>query len=86
MKRAPIPPAAFEKPDASAMQALQRGDATPDQQQRALLWIVNNACLTYDFCDQPDNPRLSAIFDGRRYAGTQIVKLLNVNISKMKEE
>lgn len=85
LKRAPIPPADFEKPDASAIQALERGDATPDQQKRALNWIIFHACQTYDFCTNPESDRLSAIFDGRRYAGLQIIKILKINISKMKD-
>lgn len=84
-KRAPVPVAKWEKADAAALQALERGKATPDQQQRALAWIINTACLTYDFCDQPENDRLSAIFDGRRFAGLQIVKLIKINLSLLKD-
>lgn len=83
-KRAPIPVPPWEKADAYALQALERGEATPEQQQRALKWIVEKACATYDFCDQPDVERLSAIFDGRRFSGTQIVKLVNLNLSLLK--
>lgn len=85
-RRAPIPVPKWELPDAYAMQALERGAATPEQQKRALAWIVNSACATYDFCDKPENERLSAIFDGRRFAGLQIVKLIKINLAKLKKE
>lgn len=83
---APITVPDWNKADAAAIQAVERGDASPEQQKRALAWIVNRACVTYDFCDQPENERLSAIFDGRRFAGLQIVKLIKLNLSKMKEQ
>jgi len=85
-KNPPVPPAPWEDPDVYAIQALERGEATPDQQKRALFWIVNNACQTYDFCSQPESDRLSAIFDGRRFAGLQIVKLIKINMSLFKEK
>lgn len=84
-KRAPIPIPAWEKADAYALQALERGEATADQQKRALAWIINNSCLTYDQCDQPESERLEAIWYGRRFAGLQIVKLIKINLSKLKE-
>jgi len=82
--KAPVPIPSWEKPDAAAMQALSRGEATPEQQRRALNWIIHKACATYDFCDKPESDRLSAIFDGRRFAGLQIVKLVNISISSIK--
>lgn len=83
-KRPPIPPAKWDIADVSALQALEQGKATPEQQKRAIMWIVNNACLTYDFCDQPESDRLSAIYDGRRFAGLQIVKLIKLNMAALK--
>lgn len=82
-KKAPIPVPKWDKADAYALQALEKGTATPDQQQRALMWIVNQACATYDFCDNPESDRLSAVFDGRRFAGLQIVKLIKLNVSSL---
>lgn len=84
-KKAPVPVPLWDKPDAYAIQALERGEATPDQQKRALAWIINNACLTYDFPDQPENDRLSTIWMGRMFAGKQIVKLIKINLSKLKQ-
>lgn len=79
-KKAPVPVPKFEDADAYAIQALERGQASPEQQKRALRWIVECACLTYDFCDKPESERLAAIFDGRRFAGLQIVKLIKINM------
>ena len=86
-KRVDVPadlPAPWELPDVSAIQALERGDATPDQQKRALSWIVNNACGTYDLCYHV-NDREHAFSSGRRFVGLQVVKMLKLNIAKLKE-
>lgn len=85
-KRGPIPVPRWEDADVYAIQALERGEAAPEQQKRALAWIINNACETYGFCDKPDVDRLAAIFDGRRFAGTQIVKLMKINMAFVKRK
>ena len=84
-KNPPIPVPLWEDADAYAIQALERGEANPEQQKRALRWIVEEACQTYGFSMTPDIDRLSAIFDGRRFSGLQIVKLIKINMSKVKE-
>jgi len=71
-------PPAWELPDASALQALVRGDADSGQQQRAMNWIINNACGTYDLDYRPDS-REHAFVSGKRFVGLEIVKLLKVN-------
>lgn len=79
---APWKPPAFDPADAAALQALQRGNATPEQQKRALDWIVLKACATYDFAYRPGpvGERDTNIALGRQFVGQQIVKLLNLKI------
>lgn len=84
-KKPPIPVPDWEDADAYAMQALERGEATPEQQKRALTWIVNNACDTYGFPMNPESDRLSAVWLGRVFVGKQIVKLIKINMSLVKE-
>ena len=83
----PWKPAAWEIPDAGAIQALQRGDATPDQQKRALTFIVNVLAGTYDgsFRPGPDGERVTAFAEGKRHVGLQIVKLANLSLSAFKK-
>jgi len=83
----PWRPAEWDIPDAAAIQALQRGDATKDQQQRALKFIVNTLAATYDgsFRPGPDGDRVTAFAEGKRHVGTQIVKLANINLSAFKK-
>lgn len=78
---APWKPPKFEPEDAAALQALQRGNASPQQQKRALDWVVLKACATYDFAYRPgENDRDTNIALGRQLVGQQIVKLLNVKM------
>lgn len=80
---APWKPAQFEPADATAFQALARGNATPDQQKRALDWLVKKACRTYDMSYRPggeDGARDTVFAEGQRSIGLQIVKLLNLKI------
>lgn len=71
-------PARHELPDAAAIKALQSGTATADQQQRALKWIIEEACRTYDLSFRPQSSRETDFAEGRRFVGLEIVKLLNI--------
>jgi hypothetical protein len=68
----------WEPADASALQALQQGEASPEQQRRALDWVIKIACGTYNTSFYPGQPDASAFAEGRRFVGTEIVKLLIV--------
>lgn len=87
MKKAPEPhdPAAYDLADAAAVQALARGNATPEQQQRAIRWIVG-AAGTYDLSYRPDSARATDFSEGKRWVGSQVVKLTNLDLSALKEK
>lgn len=76
----------WEVADASAIQALGAGTADAEQQRRALKWIIEKGAATYDISFQPGGPdgaRLTEFAEGRRFVGTQIVKLLKVSLAAM---
>lgn len=82
-------PPAYELADVTAVQALSRGQANPEQQRRAFEWIVRKACATYDFPYRPggaDGERDTLIGLGRQFVGQQIVKLLHLNTSGLKRD
>lgn len=62
--------------DVQAIRALQRGDASPRQQQQALQWMVR-AFGTHDTSFRPGDPHSTAFAEGRRHAGTTLVWMLN---------
>lgn len=81
----PFTPAVYELPDITSLQALQDGRADAEQQKRALAWIINNACGTYDLEYRTD-PRDHAFTSGRRFVGLQLVKMLKLNPMMFKKE
>ena len=78
----PYAPAVYTDADIAAVQALQRGEATPEQQKRALEWIVNQAAGTYDL-EYRTEPRDHAFVSGRRFVGLQIVKMLKLSLAAL---
>jgi hypothetical protein len=76
---AAVEPAKWNKADAAALQALAQGVASADQQQRALNWIVYEACGTYEEDYRPD-PRDHAFVSGKRRVGLQILTLIKVKL------
>lgn len=81
----PYVPAPYELADASAFQALQRGDATPDQQKLALDWLIKTGSGAYQFHYYPSD-RDTAFALGRAFVGQQIVKLLTLNLMSLRRE
>jgi hypothetical protein len=80
--RIPMAPPLYEVADVSALQALQRGDASENQQKRALDWIIQNACGTYDF-HYHQTDRDTSFSLGRGFVGQQIVKLLKLSTTSL---
>ena len=80
----PWMPADYEAADAYAIQRLNEGNASPEQQQRALKWIIENACRTYDEPYFPDSSRDTDFALGKRHVGNEIVKMIKVNTSKLR--
>lgn len=71
-------PAPWDVADASAIQNCIAGTATPEQQQRAMHWIVYAAANTDDVEYRADS-RDHAFASGRRFVGLQIRKLMAIN-------
>lgn len=80
----PILPPKYLKADVSALQAVQAGTANEHQQKRALNYIINNMCQTYDFPYRPDQ-RETDIALGKQFIGQQIVFLLKLNKEEIKD-
>ncbi|HZD29921.1 MAG TPA: hypothetical protein VE251_14675 [Xanthobacteraceae bacterium] len=71
--------------DASAIQALQRGEANPDEQRRALNWILKSACALPDWAYRPGtNDRDTNIALGRQHVGHQIMRLIKAPLASMR--
>lgn len=75
-------PADYTPDDVTALQAVLAGIANDGQQKRALDFIINNLCGTYEISFRSDadgGERETSFAEGRRFVGLQIVKLLRLN-------
>lgn len=80
----PWKPAAYDEADTYAIKALAAGVANEGQQMRALKWIIETLCGTYDQPYRPGNEgdRDTVFACAKMFVGQQIVKQINVNLSK----
>lgn len=78
-------PAKWELPDAHCLQALARGEADAQQQQRALSVIVEKLAGAYEETFVPRESDTSAFLAGRRSVGLQIVKLIKVDLAALRQ-
>lgn len=79
----PWHPCPWEVPDVAAFQALARGDATAEQQKRAVDYLINIAANTYDMsfrAGYADAQKEQDFAEGRRFVGNTIVKFLRLNL------
>lgn len=74
----------YELADVTAFQAIERGEANADQQKRALKWLIEAACGTYDLPYRPggqDSERDTTFALGKQFVGQMVVKMLKLNVS-----
>lgn len=88
-KKVPKPsePAAFDVADASAIQALYDGSATPEQQKRALTWIMVQASGEAFFHSGGiEGQRETEFGMGRAFVRQQILGLLKINLAAILQD
>ncbi len=81
----PWHPAPYEIADLCAIKGLAAGTASPEQQQRALKWIIESVCATYELSYRPTGDRDTAFAEGRRFVGLQLVKALHLDVSILRK-
>ena len=85
---APWMPVEYKKADVAALQAMRRGEANADQQIRAMEFILDTICDRNGMSYRPgglEGDRDTALAEGRRFVGNQIVKLTKLPLSKIKD-
>ena len=89
LKPAPVLPASTPAPftlaDAEAMHMLAAGTADEAQQKRALKWIIEQACATYQW-QYRESSRETDVALGRAFAGQQIVGLIKVDLANLRRQ
>lgn len=89
MKKVPAPwaPAEYEAADITAIQACIVGEAAPEQQIRAMKWVIEKASAYMDMPFRPggeDGRRDTDFACGRMFVGQQVVKLSRLNASALR--
>lgn len=73
----------YTEADVQALRALNRGEATTDQQRRAVEYLVNWVCCTYDMAYRPSE-RETLLQLGKQMVGQHVVWLLKTAETKAK--
>ena len=74
-----------EKADIQAIKALVRGEAAPDQQKRAVDWIITQAADFYGASFGASHSETDH-HEGRRFVGWLIVNISNMRLIRRQEE
>ncbi len=79
-------PAPAELADTMAIKAVATGTANAGQQQRALKWIIESLCGTYDLSFRPglDGDRATVFAEGKRFVGSRIVREIKIVLPEKK--
>jgi hypothetical protein len=84
----PWTPPEYDDLTVIAIKAVANGTASDDQQRRAMRFIVEQVCATYDLSFRPgglEGARATDFAEGRRFTGTQIVKLINLPLNAIRK-
>ncbi len=84
-KRDPWLTIEFKPADSNAVAALSRGAATPEQQIRAMEFIVETICMRGGMSFRPGGPegdRNTAFAEGRRFVGNTIHRMALIQLTR----
>jgi hypothetical protein len=84
----PHAPAAFARPEASAIRACANGTADERQQKLAIAAIAQKACLIDEISYVPGGPeaeRATSFAEGRRFVGAQIRRAIKIPLTEFPE-
>ena len=70
----------IDKPELTAIKAVQRGNATEEQQRVAWVCITEKICETYGLSYRPSQ-RDTDFAEGKRFVGLQLIKLSKLDPS-----
>jgi len=68
-----------------AFRALGTGEATPEQQSKALAWILESACVMKGRCYAGENVNETMRMLGRRDAGLDIAEVMSMKFKPNQE-
>ncbi len=83
---APWKPVEYGLREAAAIQALYKGEATPEQQKQALDWIIQEVCRRDDQSYRSNSQRDTDFAEGKRFVGNTLVKLIKINTANLRKD
>lgn len=86
LANAPWKPAHWEIADATALRQVYAGTASPEMQKRAMAFILDTLCSIQDWPFRPGEAgeRDTTLALGRQYVAHQILKLIKIDLSKVR--
>lgn len=73
-------------PDIAAIKALDRGDATPEQQHRAISWIVRRLAGIGEIAFAPGDPYATHFKDGRKFVGIVLANIISEPMDRLRAQ
>ena len=70
--------------DILAVKAVAVGNASTDQQRRAMEYIIEKVSGYYDIAYRPDMPDGTLIAEGKRIVGAHLVGMIKTSLKKIK--
>lgn len=71
--------------DVMALKAVYAGTATPEQQQRAMLWLLKKGCMIGGISETPGDEAATHHKEGRRFVGVCINDLINEPVDEIRK-
>lgn len=82
----PWHPAPYDDADISALKAMRYGTASPEQQQRAMAWIIECASRVSTSSYDEGHPNNRDFNEGCRHVGAQVLRLANMQTTTNEEQ
>lgn len=73
-------------PQIGALKALAAGTASQHQQRLAWEFILRSACAVQAQSFRPNDPNATAFMEGRRFVGSALLTLANIDTTTMKDD
>ena len=67
----------------TAIQLLAQGNCPEHLQRRALNFLIETLCATYDLSFRPQSDRATVFAEGKRWVGLQLVHMLKVDTAAL---
>ena len=86
IKSKPWAPTRVSVPVIYALQRMEKGEASAQDQTAVLKWITRDLCGIGDLSYRPESARETDFAEGKRFCGLQIERYIGINLKLYLEE